>query len=167
MSENAERTAFWERAQELALPFSAVCAMYAFGAAFLIASRAAWPPVGGFCAILQNGHLLLGLPPIIAGMEASWTVVFEHAGREDTLPLRVVPLFFIAVGAAAAAAGAGMGRVGFCVLMPFATGVFLAVLALPLRRKAFVTVFSVIATVSSSAALAAAAMALALARKAV
>jgi len=179
MDGDAERADFWGAARALAFPFVAVCAMYAFGAACMAASRAvdpssaagypafaaaaaewasgAWnPPVSRLDAFLRNGHVLLGLPPIIAGIEVSWAVFFERAGSGFTLRWRVVSLLLAGAGAGAGVAAMGLGRVGYCALMPFATGAFLALLAFPLRRKAFASVLSAVVTVASLAGLAAA-----------
>ncbi len=182
MDGDAERGGFWGAARALAFPFVAVCAMYAFGAACMAASRAVdpssaagypafaaaaaaaaewagggWePPVSRLDALLRNGHVLLGLPPIIAGIEASWAVFFERAGRGFALRWRVASFLLAGAGAGAAVAAMGLGRAGYCALMPFATGAFLALLAFPLRRKAFASILSALVTVASLAGLAAA-----------
>lgn len=161
MSANPKRTGLRKNAEELALPLSAVLAMCAFGAACAAAGRTVAPPLTRSDAFLRSVHLLLGLPAIVAGLEATWTLVFERAARGDGLRRRIVVVLFIVAGAAAAAAGMGVGRAGFCAAMPFATGLFLAVLAVHLRRRAFVTVFSVLVVAASSAGMAAVAILLA------
>ncbi len=161
MSVNAERTGLREEIEALALPLSAVLAMCAFGAACVAAGRTVALPLTRTDAFLWSVHLLLGLPAIIAGLEATWTFVFERPARGDGLRRRIVVVCFIVAGAATAAAGMGVGRAGFCAVMPFATGLFLAVLAVHLRRRAFVTVFSVLVIAASSAGMAAVAILLA------